>query len=37
MNEDWYLPLIDGESEAFWAAAREGRFLIMHCRGCDAA
>lgn len=37
MNEDWYLPVIDGESEVFWAAAREGRFLIMHCRVCDAA
>jgi uncharacterized OB-fold protein len=32
---DWYLPLIDSESEAFWQAAREGRFLIMHCRACD--
>lgn len=35
MNEEWYLPQIDNESEPFWAAAREGRFLIMHCRACD--
>jgi uncharacterized OB-fold protein len=35
LNEDWYLPLIDAESEPFWAAAREGRLLIMHCRACD--
>ena len=34
---DWYLPLIDSESEPFWSAAREGRFLIMHCRACDQA
>ena len=32
--QDWYLPLIDSESEPFWRAAREGRFLIMHCRAC---
>jgi uncharacterized OB-fold protein len=32
---DWYLPLIDSESEAFWAAARQGRFLIMRCRACE--
>ncbi|MEX2158673.1 MAG: Zn-ribbon domain-containing OB-fold protein [Dehalococcoidia bacterium] len=32
---DWYLPLVDTESEPFWQAAREGRFLIMHCRSCD--
>jgi uncharacterized OB-fold protein len=32
---DWYLPLIDSESEPFWRAACEGRFLIMHCRACD--
>jgi hypothetical protein len=32
---DWYLPLIDSESEPFWQAARERRFLIMHCRSCD--
>jgi uncharacterized OB-fold protein len=32
----WYLPLIDSESEPFWAAARVGRFLIMRCRACDA-
>jgi len=32
---DWYLPLVDSESEPFWQAAREGRFLIMHCRPCD--
>ena len=32
---DWYLPLIDPESEPFWKAAREGRLLIMHCRACD--
>jgi uncharacterized OB-fold protein len=35
MNEDWYLPLIDSESEPFWAAALEGRFLIMQCRACN--
>ena len=34
MNHDWYLPQIDGESEPFWAAAREGRFMIMRCRPC---
>lgn len=33
--QDWYLPLIDSESAPFWRAAREGRFLIMHCRACD--
>jgi uncharacterized OB-fold protein len=32
---DWYLPVIDSESDPFWAALREGRFLIMHCRACD--
>lgn len=35
MNGDWYLPLVDSESEPFWSAAREARLLIMHCRGCD--
>lgn len=30
-----YLPVIDSESEPFWRAAREGRFLIMRCRPCD--
>jgi uncharacterized OB-fold protein len=35
VNDDWYLPLIDAESEPFWAAAHEGRLLIMHCRACD--
>ncbi len=34
MNENLYLPQIDSESELFWAAAREGRFLIMRCRAC---
>lgn len=33
--EGWHLPLIDSESEPFWQAAREGRFLIMQCNGCD--
>jgi uncharacterized OB-fold protein len=32
---DWYLPVVDSESEPFWTAAREGRFLIMRCRACD--
>jgi uncharacterized OB-fold protein len=32
---DWYLPVPDQESEPFWQAAKEGRFLIMHCRTCD--
>jgi len=32
---DWYLPVVDSESEPFWRAAREGRFLIMCCRPCD--
>jgi uncharacterized OB-fold protein len=32
---DWYLPQIDSESAPFWAAAREGRFLIMRCRACE--
>jgi uncharacterized OB-fold protein len=32
---DWYLPVIDSESEPFWAGLREGRFLIMHCGACD--
>ncbi len=35
MNEQWYLPVVDSESEPFWSAAREGRLLIMHCRACD--
>src|SRR3970040_1429159 len=35
MDDRWYLPLIDRESAPFWQAAREGRFLIMHCRACD--
>src|SRR3990170_2546331 len=35
MTQDWYLPLVDSESRPFWQAAREGRFLIMHCRACD--
>ena len=35
MDDRWYLPLIDPESEPFWQAAREGRLLIMHCRPCD--
>ena len=34
---DWYLPLVDSESEPFWQAAREGRFLIMYCRPCEQA
>lgn len=37
MNEDWHLPQIDGESEPYWTAARQGRLLIMHCRACDRA
>jgi hypothetical protein len=32
---DWYLPVIDSESESFWRAAKDGRFLIMRCRPCD--
>ncbi len=32
--QDWYLPIVDSESAPFWQAAREGRFLIMHCRSC---
>ena len=35
MTQDWCLPVVDSESEPFWRAAREGRFLIMHCRACD--
>jgi len=31
----WHLPLVDSETEPFWQAAKEGRFLIMHCRACD--
>jgi uncharacterized OB-fold protein len=36
VNEDWYLPVIDAESEPFWAAARKGKLLIMQCRPCNA-
>jgi len=32
---DWYLPVVDSESEPFWSGMREGRFLIMQCRACD--
>ena len=32
---DWYLPVVDSESEPFWRAAKEGRLLIMRCRACD--
>src|SRR5258708_4439669 len=34
MNE-WYLPLLDSETEKFWEGARDGKLLIMHCRACD--
>jgi uncharacterized OB-fold protein len=27
-------PVVDGETEAFWAAAREGRFLLPFCKAC---
>jgi hypothetical protein len=28
------LPVIDGESQPFWQAAREHRLAIMRCRAC---
>jgi len=29
-----HLPVIDAESEPFWAAARKRKFLIRHCEAC---
>lgn len=31
------LPTIDDDSEPFWAAAREGRFLVARCGNCGRA
>ena len=31
------LPTIEPESEPFWTAAREGRFLIRRCNACGLA
>jgi uncharacterized OB-fold protein len=31
------LPTIEPESQPFWDAAKEGRFLIQRCGGCGAA
>ena len=28
-------PIVDEESRPFWTRAREGGFLIKHCRECD--
>ncbi len=28
------LPTIEDDSRPFWDAAREGRFLLRHCRAC---
>jgi uncharacterized protein len=30
-------PQVSAETEAFWEATREERFLIKHCRACDRA
>ena len=29
-----HLPIINAESEPFWAGARERKFLIRHCTAC---
>jgi len=31
------LPTVEGESQPFWDAAREGKFLIRQCHDCGAA
>jgi uncharacterized protein len=30
-------PVINAETAAFWAAAKQGRFLIKRCEDCDGA
>jgi uncharacterized OB-fold protein len=30
-------PVLSPETEAFWAASAEGRFLVKHCRSCGKA
>lgn len=30
-------PVINAETQAFWAAAKEGRFLIKRCEDCEKA
>jgi uncharacterized OB-fold protein len=35
--ERWDLPTPDPDTQPFWDAAREGRFLIRRCRDCAAA
>lgn len=30
-----HLPIMDAESEPFWAGTRERTFLIRHCTACD--
>lgn len=30
-------PVINAETQAFWDAARQGRFLIKRCEACDKA
>src|SRR5437867_4466804 len=34
MADEWYLPVVDSESEPYWAGAREGKLMIMRCRAC---
>ncbi len=29
-----HLPIVDAESEPFWAGTKERKFLIRHCRAC---
>lgn len=31
------VPTPDGETRPFWAAAREGQFLVKRCRSCSRA
>ncbi|HVR48606.1 MAG TPA: OB-fold domain-containing protein [Pseudorhodoferax sp.] len=28
-------PILSPESQGFWAAAREGRFMLGHCQACE--
>jgi uncharacterized OB-fold protein len=38
VSERTYIePPASPETEAFWQAAREGRFLVRHCRACGKA
>ena len=35
MTPDWFHPVIDVESQAFWDGCRETRLMIMRCNTCE--